>query len=1268
MTAVALEIVMLLCVQLLLVGVFFLALIPMSMYKRAGLAVLKRNFTAYFSNPTGYVFLCLFVLLTSFAAFWPHDFFNSNMATLHQLNDYLPYIMLIFVPAITMSIWAEERRERTDELLLTIPATDFDIVLGKYLAAAATFSASLIFSQLCNYTVLSVLAEGNVDFRLFLVTYFGYWLIGLAMISVGMVASFLTKNLTVGFVLGVAFNAPLVFAGMAEYIVPDVNLAQAISRWSIGAQFEDFGRGVVSISSLAYFLSITVIGIYLSVVMIGRRHWYGGRDGRAMLGHYLVRTASLAVVAVSATYYFNYHDLVRADLSSNRISSLSPDTERILDNLQLDRSIYVEAYISKTLPEAYVKTKYDINTMLREIKAKAGDRIEITVHDALEPFSQEAQQAQDRFGIRPRIVQTVAHGAFSEEPVFLSAVVSCGLERVVIPFFGQGNSVEYELIRAISTAAAASQQNAEGKSESKRAYVPRRTIGIVTTDAQILGTLPEDDVRRANMGGEVAPLQMTTDLRRQYNVVGVDPSEKIETGFLFSLDKQVSDQLDRRSISQSVRKAFQRYAKPLPKQTSVALVQRGMRWQISYEQKTGNGTAERRTITIKRTGDRLNVYDHVSYDVLLVVQPSTMSNVELTNLIEAIRNGQPAAIFEDPMPVSYAPGFRRNPSGQSISPFAALPPTDFPRNQRPEIAREVQRNPQLAQLFPPPEKGDIERLWNALGIRLLRVKAATVPDDESLRRNPQITWQPMTASVWQSYNPYPKIRNLGETVVFANPNAVLGLVELDVFNPNEPAVSDLDEVTFILPGSIEDHRKYLGIDDLKLSPLVRIGGHTGMFDYLSFYQAGRHRVLMQEVEYKMLFDIDVRDRIIYVVDLNKNKLPPSLRAEIQKSDPSWPPATKDEDIVVTVLRTGEKWRIDIMRGDESGEAPAKTYMITQANQRLRVFSKGDWTETRPIFQTGDAKPVQNNMVLTQKTYTLAARISTRPQPESKDIASKTSDLDAIVVADADVLGNLLWTLRDRPTELGFKSQNSAFVLNVLDELAGDDRFLDVRQRQVNHATLQRIEKRVREARKEIAERREVAARQRELKVQSRAVQRRNNIQVIIDLNADLKRLGEELEGNDQHKRIADIIGVLNQAIRGMPEDVGASVRDEISETLDELKDLQNRSEVSREDVNNLVNDLNNAVIERIDELEKKYQSETKDELERIERERREKEEREERELNLDKLELQNKIKLWAVVLPPIPPLVVGMFVLGLRRWRERESISEKRLRKQESKS
>ncbi|MFN9749758.1 MAG: ABC-2 transporter permease, partial [Planctomycetota bacterium] len=273
------EFVFMLVINLMFVLALMLVMMPLGIWRQAAFAVMKRNFVGYFSSPTGYVFLCLFVLLTSFAAFWPHEFFTTNLANFDQLNKFLPYIMLIFIPAITMSIWAEERRQGTDELLLTLPAKDFDIVIGKYFAAVLVFTVSLLFSQLSNYAVLLAMTGGALDTMLLFSTYLGYWFVGIAMIAIGMVASFLTNNLTVGFIFGAAFNAPLAFFSNADVIFSNSTWIQRLYDWSLLQRLEPFGRGLISLPSIFYFLGLVVLGVYLSLVLIGRRHWLGGRDG-----------------------------------------------------------------------------------------------------------------------------------------------------------------------------------------------------------------------------------------------------------------------------------------------------------------------------------------------------------------------------------------------------------------------------------------------------------------------------------------------------------------------------------------------------------------------------------------------------------------------------------------------------------------------------------------------------------------------------------------------------------------------------------------------------------------------------------------------------------------------------------------------------------------------------------------------------------------------------------------------------------------------------
>lgn len=671
----AVQIMRLLMANTVFLIICLLVLIPLSKFKPATFAVMKRNLFGYFNNPTGYVFICLFVLVGSAFAFWPHEFFNSNLATLGELNKTFPLVMLLFIPTITMSIWADERRNGTDELLLTIPATDWDIVLGKYLAVAAIYTASLVFSQIANFTVLNILALGDIDTGLFATTYLGYWLIGLAMLSLGMAASFLTRNLTVGFVLGVIFNAPLVLMAESDLIIRSSDLAQSIGRWSHMAQFEDFGRGVISFRSIVFFLMIVVFGLYLSIVLIGRRHWYGGEKTEARLGHYITRAICLALIAVGLNLIFSRFEVVRQDMTSEQVSSLSDDTKTLLKSLDKNKTTRIEAFVSRTVPEQYARTKLDLVTMLREFAARGGSAIDMKIYDNIETFSEGANRAKDQYKIQPYSVTTVDRGTSKQEKIFLAAAFLRGDEKVIVPFFDQGIPVEYELIRSINTVTDAN----------------RPRIGIVMSRANLFGGYYVDGNGQQQ---EIRRQMIVSELEKQYEVIQVDPDNPYE-----------------------------------------------------------------------------------EFDVLMAVQPSSLTPPQLENLIDAIRSGQPTAIFEDPAPtfISGAPG-----TGQPY--------------------------PQQMRIV----KCDVSRLWAMLGIKMIGEPGANGLFDSSL--------------IFQRWNPYPKARQIALTpeIVFASPDAP-GAKPEEAISTSNPITSGLDQLLFAFPGAIRaDDSKGMNFE-----PLVMTGNETG---------------------------------------------------------------------------------------------------------------------------------------------------------------------------------------------------------------------------------------------------------------------------------------------------------------------------------------------------------------------------------------------------------------------------------------------------------
>ena len=330
-------------------------------------AIFKRDMKRWFGSPTGYVFISLFVLLAAAALFLPTEFFQSNLASLDTLNQFYPLLLLFFIPAVTMSVWAGERGQGTDELLLTLPATDTHIILGKYLAAAGIFTFALVFS----FPILAFLwFLGNPDWGLILSNYMGFWLLGIMLISAGMVGSQLSDNLTVAFILGALICGLIVISeSILDFAAP--TLARTWTGYGPITLFQSFARGTFSIAGILLYVGLIVGFLYLNRLLLSRRHW-SQQPGAGL--HFGLRFACLLVAAVAVTA-IGANTGARADLTIERLHSLSDESLNLIKNLDSERPVYVQAYVSKDVPRDYVQTRRTLVDLLREFDAIGGENV-----------------------------------------------------------------------------------------------------------------------------------------------------------------------------------------------------------------------------------------------------------------------------------------------------------------------------------------------------------------------------------------------------------------------------------------------------------------------------------------------------------------------------------------------------------------------------------------------------------------------------------------------------------------------------------------------------------------------------------------------------------------------------------------------------------------------------------------------------------------------------------------------------------------------------
>ena len=422
-------------------------------------AIFKREFKAYFDSPVAYVFLVAFLVLIGFMTFGVAMFYERRQADLTPFFFWHPWVYLLLVPAATMGLWADERRNGTAELLLTLPVTLTEALVGKFLAAWAFMGTAL---ALTFPVVLTVGYLGSPDWGAVFCGYVGSLLLAGAASAIGVFASSISKSSVVGFVVSLALVFLLLIIGfdpvvgaVAAWGVPTA-ITDGVAACSLLTHFEAMRRGVIDFADIGYYFGMIIFMLAAAKTVT---------DGRRGAGKGVVGLAILAAIVVAADVILASLPL-RGDFTAERLYTLSKGSKAVL--AKLDQDVTFKYYVSTSsaeMPMALKTYATQVGNLLKEYARAAGGRLEVENYDP-KPDSDAEEWAQ-RYGVEPQTVNPF--GA----PVYFGIVAVCGDREETLGVLSPKteSTLEYDLTRLVT----------------RVAWPERPVIGVMTSLTGVLG-------------------------------------------------------------------------------------------------------------------------------------------------------------------------------------------------------------------------------------------------------------------------------------------------------------------------------------------------------------------------------------------------------------------------------------------------------------------------------------------------------------------------------------------------------------------------------------------------------------------------------------------------------------------------------------------------------------------------------------------------------------------------------------------------------------
>ncbi|MBN1248400.1 MAG: Gldg family protein [Anaerolineae bacterium] len=401
----------------------------MRAWLRQTLTVTRKELRGYFGSPLAFIFIGSFLAVTLFSFFWIETFFARGIADVRPLFSWMPVLMIFLVAALTMRQWSEEQRSGTLEILLTLPVSTVQLVLGKFLAVLALVALAL---ALTIFLPLTVSLLGNLDWGPVFGGYLAAILLAGAYAAIGLFVSSRTDNQIVALISTVLLCGLLYLIGSPGVTNFFGNQPGEILRAiGAGSRFESIERGVVDLRDLAYYLTVAGIFLALNTLSLKAKSWSEGEQTLPKRRGVALTSGLLIVNLLAVNVWMFPLTRLRLDMTESNEYTLSATTRELVSTLQ--EPLLIRGYFSEKTHPLLAPLVPTVRDMLNEYQVASRGMIQLEIIDPAEEPEKEAE-ANQVYGIRPTPFQVADRYEASVINSYFDILIQYGDQSEVLGF------------------------------------------------------------------------------------------------------------------------------------------------------------------------------------------------------------------------------------------------------------------------------------------------------------------------------------------------------------------------------------------------------------------------------------------------------------------------------------------------------------------------------------------------------------------------------------------------------------------------------------------------------------------------------------------------------------------------------------------------------------------------------------------------------------------------------------------------------------------